>query len=88
MQDFAAVVIINLAVSLFVALFFVPFMIDKIKLEKKKTKEAQAHLDEAFLRFILLASIRDLFITCAALGCRPVFLLVLGFGLPVFMFAR
>ena len=25
------------------------------------------------MRFILLASIRDLFITCAALGCRPVF---------------
>ena len=36
LQDFAAVVIINLAVSLFVALFFVPSMIDKIGLEKKK----------------------------------------------------
>ena len=39
LQDFAAVVIINLAVSLFVALCFVPSMIDKIKLEKKKTKK-------------------------------------------------
>ena len=39
LQDFAAVVIINLAVSLFVALFFVPSMIDKIGLEKKKEKK-------------------------------------------------
>lgn len=39
LQDFAAVVIINLAVSLFVALFFVPSMIDKIGLEKKKRRK-------------------------------------------------
>lgn len=32
LQDFAAVVIINLAVSLFVALFFVPAMIERIRL--------------------------------------------------------
>ncbi|WP_291530353.1 efflux RND transporter permease subunit [Bacteroides sp. UBA939] len=40
LQDFAAVVIINLAVSLFVALFFVPAMIDKIKLVKKSPGKA------------------------------------------------
>lgn len=39
LQDFAAVVIINLAVSLFVALFFVPSMIDKIGLKKKEKKK-------------------------------------------------
>lgn len=37
LQDFAAVVIINLAVSLFVALFFVPAMIEKIKLAGGKS---------------------------------------------------
>ena len=37
LQDFAAVVIINLAVSLFVALFFVPAMIDRIKLVKRQS---------------------------------------------------
>lgn len=42
LQDFAAVVIINLAVSLFVALFFVPSMIDKIKLEKKRRRSTDA----------------------------------------------
>ena len=41
LQDFAAVVIINLAVSLFVALFFVPSLIDKIGLEKKKRKKKE-----------------------------------------------
>lgn len=40
LQDFAAVVIINLAVSLFVALFFVPAMIDRIKLVKKSSGKA------------------------------------------------
>lgn len=36
LQDFAAVVIINLGVSLFVALFLVPALIDKIGLGRKK----------------------------------------------------
>lgn len=44
LQDFAAVVIINLAVSLFVALFFVPSMIDKIGLEKKKRRKRRRFL--------------------------------------------
>ncbi len=35
LQDFAAVVIVNLGVSLVVSLFFVPAMIDKLKLKKK-----------------------------------------------------
>lgn len=37
LQDFAAVVIINLAVSLATALFFVPALIEKLGLERKKT---------------------------------------------------
>ncbi len=36
LQDFAAVVMINLTVSLAVALFFVPAMVDKIQLKKRK----------------------------------------------------
>ena len=44
LQDFAAVVIINLAVSLFVALFFVPSMIDKIGLKKKKRRKRRRFL--------------------------------------------
>lgn len=47
LQDFAAVVIINLAVSLFVALFFVPALIEKIGLKKRKRRRTQS-------RFFLL----------------------------------
>lgn len=39
LQDFAAVVIINLSVSLFVALFFVPAMIDKLGMVQRKKGE-------------------------------------------------
>lgn len=41
LQDFAAVVIINLAVSLLVALFFVPSMIEKLGLGIKKVTSEQ-----------------------------------------------
>lgn len=40
LQDFAAVVMINLTVSLAVALFFVPAMVDRIKLKKKPMKKS------------------------------------------------
>ena len=53
LQDFAAVVIINLAVSLFVALFFVPSMIDKIGLEKKKRRKRRRFLLRKRLLFLL-----------------------------------
>ena len=46
LQDFAAVVIINLAVSLFIALFLVPALIEKLKLGEKKKRintETQRH---------------------------------------------
>jgi multidrug efflux pump subunit AcrB len=37
--DFAWVIIINLAVSLFIALFFIPALLHKVALKKKKVKE-------------------------------------------------
>ena len=39
LQDFAAVVIINLGVSLLIALFFVPSLIEKIGLKRKGRKK-------------------------------------------------
>ena len=89
LQDFAAVVIINLAVSLFVALFFVPSMIDKIGLEKKKRRKRRRfllrptfmkRLTVYFTRFyqgVIYYLCRSRVIACL--------LLLLGFGLPVFM---
>lgn len=91
LQDFAAVVIINLAVSLFVALFFVPSMIDKIGLEKKTRKRRRVRftwlrhtfakrMAVYFTRFyqgMIYYLCRFRVIACLAL--------LLGFGLPVFM---
>ena len=87
LQDFAAVVIINLAVSLFVALFFVPAMIDRIKLVKRQSVKRWVrshirirrltvyftHFYQLLIRFLLRWRVA----VCI--------LLLLGFGLPVFL---
>ena len=89
LQDFAAVVIINLAVSLFVALFFVPSMIDKIGLEKKKSiKRRRFLLRPTFMKRLTVYFTRFyqglIYYLCRfrVIACL---LLLLGFGLPVFM---
>lgn len=41
LQDFAAVVIINLSVSVLIALFLVPALIDKLGLEQKKSRSVK-----------------------------------------------
>ena len=82
LQDFAAVVIINLLVSLFVALFFVPSMIEKIKLGggKKRlrmwVKRPAVWFGRVYERLIYW------FCRFRVMAC---ILLVLGFGLPVFL---
>lgn len=79
LQDFAAVVIINLAVSLMVALFFVPAMIEKMGLVKRITGKKRRFL--VYFSRCYSALIRFL--------CRwrwaVCLLLLLGFGLPVFL---
>lgn len=44
LQDFAAVVMINLSVSLAVALFFVPAMVEKIRLKRRRPVRRQGFL--------------------------------------------
>lgn len=89
LQDFAAVVIINLAASLFVALFFVPSMIDKIGLEKKKRRKRRRFLlRPTFMKRLTVYFTRFyqglIYYLCRfrVIACL---LLLLGFGLPVFM---
>ena len=83
LQDFAAVVIINLLVSLFVALFFVPSLIEKIGLKGKKKGLSLIRVK----RFGVWCSRR--YICLIGWFCRyrvmACILLVLGFGLPVFL---
>ena len=83
LQDFAAVVIINLLVSLFVALFFVPAMIQKIGLEGKKKRVPKIWFKRQGVFFTRLY-VRFIGWLCRyrVMAC---ILLVLAFGLPVFL---
>jgi multidrug efflux pump subunit AcrB len=81
LSDFAAVVIINLSVSLAVALFFIPSLIEKIKLPPKfnasiiRRKRKVAGFSGIYLRSIgYIIKYRKALIILA----------ILGFGLPVF----
>jgi len=81
LADFASVVIINLSVSLAVALFFIPSLIEKIKLAPKfnaiviRRKRRVAMFSEKYLRSIdFIIKHRVIFIITA----------ILVFGLPVF----
>lgn len=91
LQDFAAVVIINLAVSLLVALFFVPSMIEKIGLTKPSIPRKKRISFPAITRFFRRLPIyfaRFYAVLIRSL-CRwrwaVCLLLLLGFGLPVFL---
>lgn len=83
LQDFAVVVIVNLFVSLFVALFFVPAMIQKIGLSEIKKnvmifwiKRQVVLFTHLYIRWI------EFFCRYRVMAC---ILLVLAFGLPVFL---
>lgn len=91
LQDFAAVVIINLAVSLFIALFFVPALIEKIGLKKRVRRRTRARFflfRASFTRRMAVYFTRAYAWLIRKL-CRwrvaVCMLLVLLFGLPVFM---
>lgn len=86
LQDFAAVVMINLTVSLLVALFFVPAMVEKIQLKKRKprkvrfkffsTRKLTIHFTRFYGKLIALLSKHK---------WMPFTAIVLLFGLPVFL---
>ena len=82
MWDFSAVIIINLGVSLAVALFFVPALMEKIPLKpinhRRKFRRLKriARFNRGYLRFSRFArKYRKIAILLA----------ILGFGLPVFL---
>ena len=88
LQDFAAVIIVNMAVSLLIALFLVPALIDKLKMKRKRTrcrrkgqrfrKRKRAYV---FFAHPYMAIIRFL----QRWRIAVVATLVLAFGLPVFL---
>jgi multidrug efflux pump subunit AcrB len=103
MQDFAWVIMINLTVSLFIALFLVPALVDKLHLVKTGTKSRKRSLFErlrikwAFMKrithkirgkriYVYLNRIYEKIIVFTQRWKRwIVVVIVLSFGLPVFM---
>lgn len=99
LQDFAAVVIINLGVSLLVALFFVPSMIDKIGLKRRKKASLNGKKSRlSNIRFWVWTRSKmrrfpvyfsRLYMWMIRILCRwrvaVCILLLLAFGLPVFL---
>ena len=83
LQDFAAVMIINLQVSLLVALFFVPAMMQKIGLGEVKHTFPNRLVRQSAVSFTLLyAKLIGWLCRYRVLACV---VLVLAFGLPVFL---
>ena len=94
LQDFAVVVIVNLAVSLIVSLFFVPALIEKMKLEEKRNKTQFGWIRKLSARLhfrpkSLVVKFSHCYGALIGLLCRwkwvACMLLILGFGLPVFL---
>lgn len=101
LQDFAAVVIINLAVSLLIALFFVPAMLDKMGLGQKKVHKTSIRNTNPITRMKSIRRGINHFIKRFPIYfnryyqgqmnflCRwkklACFILLLAFGLPVFL---
>ncbi|MDR1407997.1 MAG: efflux RND transporter permease subunit [Tannerella sp.] len=93
LQDFAAVLIINLMVSLPVALFLVPALVDRMKMFRDKPSyvRPRSRVMAGLQRFARRLPVyfsryytRQVVLTCRRKKLLYL-LLVLGFGLPVFM---
>lgn len=100
LQDFAAVVMINLGVSLLVALFFVPALIDKIGLRRREKGKMNWWKRRRFMHTRLMRGCKRItrrfpvyfsrfYAGMIRIICRwrvaVCLLLLLAFGLPVFM---
>lgn len=83
LQDFAAVVIVNLGISLLVALFFVPPLMEKIRLAAGRPRRSRMWVKRGAVHFTRFY--RDMIVLLCRYRVIAFILLVLGFGLPVFM---
>ena len=98
--DFAWVLIINLSISLVIALFFVPALIEKINIKKRKTIKKQKHRFAFFRKYFpnfsykmrgkrKLIHFNKVYERSIIIVQRRKYLflalLILSFGLPVFM---
>lgn len=87
LQDFAIVLVINLSISLIVALFLVPALLEKLKIEKRRRKRQTYKRQKFLLQFNRYFN-RSYLALCRLFYRRKlgvVILLILVFGLPVFL---
>ncbi len=80
LTDFALVIIINLGVSLLIALFLIPALLQKITLPLKKENSITSRLKNTFYKIykkIILVQLKFKKLT--------ILIIILAFGLPVFM---
>jgi multidrug efflux pump subunit AcrB len=91
--DFACVVIINLAVSLLIALFLLPALVDKLGIQSRKRKRTKILVKTTFFRFLKGKRKYVRFNQFYAFFCHFIWrwrvvvitFLILGFGLPIFL---
>ena len=90
LQDFAAVIIINLVISLLIALFLVPALIDKLRMGQPAQRESRQRIGRGFRgkKRLYVYFIRPYEVVIRFLQRRRVAVviaIILAFGLPVFL---
>ena len=88
LEDFAWVIIVNLVVSMFIALFLVPALIEKMRIEERKKKPKKRKKKKAFRKRFLVylnRAYQKIIIFITRTKGLFVALIILVFGFPVFL---
>lgn len=85
LEDFVTVVIINLTVSLAVALLLVPALVDRIGIYRYKNGVMRIHCVRRRLSLILSRTYAGIVCTVLRFRVAIILIVILAFGLPVFM---
>lgn len=90
LQDFAAVVIINLTISILIILFLVPALMDKLKIifERRFAKDKSAGKRFTRLRLVFVYIVRPFALICGFLQrwrISVIIVIIFTFGLPIFL---
>lgn len=87
LEDFAIVLMVNLALSLVVALFLVPALLEKLNIKQKEKKKGSGKKRKWLIKFT--RSFNRFYLALCRLFYKRklivITLLILAFGLPVFM---
>ena len=78
--DFAKVIIINLGVSLFIALYLIPALLEKIPLRKRKKSLRSANIQDRFYKFY-----ERLIKILLRFKKWAIVVIIIAFGIPFFM---